>query len=168
MKIQDILLASNVKRWGIVSTIRVQSVAEHAFNVTMIARAIAKQVDIEDDCNIIKYALDHDLDEIFTGDIPTPAKERLGLKTDYNGNSYARCSTEEAMIVKLADVIDALQFLIDNQVGRHAHQVADYLMDKYDQLCLLYESSHPKIVAASHYVINEITAGEYEAEQRTK
>ena len=59
MNINDILLAQNIARWTIVSTIQKQSLAEHLFNVTMIARNIATEANMPDD-KIIKYALDHD------------------------------------------------------------------------------------------------------------
>lgn len=167
MKIQDILLASNVKRWGIVNTIGTQSVAEHSFNVTMIARAIAAELNMKDEC-IIKYALDHDLDEIFTGDIPTPAKERLNIGRSYNGKSYGNLSSEEAMVVKLADMIDGLYFIIDNQIGRHAHIVTESMISKYEQYCDLIAGTHAHIVKAANKITNQITCEVYEAEKRER
>ena len=64
----------------------------------MIARDIAVEADM-DDYMIVKYALDHDLDEIMTGDIPSPAKERMNIKTDYNGKSREQCNEKEKIIV---------------------------------------------------------------------
>lgn len=163
MRIQDIMLAQDVKRWTIVRTIRDQSLAEHTFNVTMIARAIASNLGI-DDTKIIKYALDHDLDEILTGDIPTPAKERLKISTSYDGKSFKECNSREASIVAMADIIEAIAFITDNQVGRHAHSVGNYLMDRFQQRCNLIGAADPTLVDACNAVVSDLLNGKYEAE----
>lgn len=163
MRIQDILLAQDVKRWTIVRTIRDQSLAEHTFNVVMIARAIAKELGV-DDTKIIKYALDHDLDEILTGDIPTPAKDRLKISTSYDGKSFSECDSQEASIVAMADIIEAIAFITDNQVGRHAHVVANYLMDRYQQRCNLIGAADPALIKACDKIVTDLTTGKYETE----
>ena len=163
MRIQDIMLAQDVKRWTIVRTIRDQSLAEHTFNVVMISRAIAANLGI-DDTKIIKYALDHDLDEILTGDIPTPAKDRLKISTSYDGKSFEECNSQEASIVALADIIEAIAFITDNQVGRHAHVVADYLMNRYQRRCDLVGAMDPKLIDACNKVVKDLLDGKYEAE----
>jgi HD superfamily phosphodiesterase len=163
MEIQDIMLAQDVKRWTIVRTIRDQSLAEHTFNVTMIARAIARKLNI-DDCRIIKYALDHDLDEILTGDIPTPAKARLKISTSYDGKSFKECDSRESSIVAMADIIEAIAFITDNQVGRHAHTVGDYLMDRFQNRCNLIGAMDPALVEACNSVVKDLLSGKYEAE----
>jgi len=163
MRIQDIMLAQDVKRWTIVRTIKNQSLAEHTFNVTMIARAIACRMGV-DDTKIIKYALDHDLDEILTGDIPTPAKERLKINTAYDGKSFKECDSTEASIVALADIIEAIAFITDNQVGRHAHTVGDYLMNRYQSRCDLVGALNPELIAACNDVVKDLLDGKYEAE----
>ena len=164
MKIQDLMLAQDVKRWTIVRTIRDQSLAEHTFNVVMIARAICKELAV-DDTKVIKYALDHDLDEILTGDIPTPAKERLSINTAYDGKSFKECNGEEKSIVALADMIEAIAFITDNQVGRHAHTVGDYLMKRYQSRCDLIGTMSPKLIQACNTVVGYLLDGDYEAEQ---
>jgi len=163
MKIQDLMLAQDVKRWTIVRTIRDQSLAEHMYNVTMIARAIAANLGI-DDTKIIKYALDHDLDEILTGDIPTPAKERLKINTAYDGKSFSACNSREASVVAMADIIEAIAFITDNQVGRHAHHVGNKLMIRYKNRCDLIGSADPALVEACNSVVRDLLEGKYEAE----
>ncbi len=163
MQIQDIMLAQDVKRWTIVRTIRDQSLAEHTFNVVMIARDIAARMGIND-TKIIKYALDHDLDEILTGDIPTPAKDRLKINTSYDGKSFKECDSQEASIVSMADMIEAIAFITDNQVGRHAHIVADYLQERYQSRCNLIGSVNPKLIGACNAVIKSLLNGKYETE----
>ena len=164
MKIQDVLLASSVKRWTVVNTIHQQNLAEHTFNVVMIARAIAKRLGI-DDTKIIKYALDHDLDEILTGDIPTPAKRRLGIDTTpYEGKARKACNSDEISVVVMADLIEAVVFIMDNQVGRHAHTVADKIMDRFKMKCDFLLVTDPKLVGACDAVINDLLEGGFEVE----
>lgn len=166
MKILDILLASNIKRFAIVKTIHEQSVAEHSFNVCMIARAICKYAGIEDDSRVIKYALDHDLDEVFTGDLPTPAKKRLRIVGDYKGKSYVQLDNRERCIVKLADQIDGIHFIVDNQVGRHGAIVAEDLVARYEEFCENWRVTFPEVIAAAGEVVDQLTAGEYEVEKK--
>lgn len=77
---REIRDASFVKRWSIVRTIRDQSIAEHQYFVTMYANDIASALDLPQMLHLalLQQCLWHDLkDEIFTGDIPGPAKRAL-------------------------------------------------------------------------------------------
>lgn len=165
MNINDLLLAQNIKRWTIVSTIHDQSLAEHSFNVCMIARCICTEADI-DDTKVIKYALDHDLDEIKTGDIPSPAKARMGIKNEYKGKSKDDCNNEELAIVKAADLLDALLFIKYNNHDRHGKQVQGYMEKKwYDFM----EETHflmPAVGAAIENVYSMLEFGTFDVEQR--
>lgn len=127
LMIQDILRASHTKRWTIARTAVNQSLAEHTFNVVMIARAIAKEACI-DDSKVIKYALEHDLDEILTGDMPTPAKDRLDMHFPSGGKNSI--DSAEYAIVKASDIIEALWFITEAGVGRHSDQIKKYLEEK--------------------------------------
>lgn len=142
LEIQDILRAQEVHRWNIVATIRNQSLAEHTFNVVFIARAICKEMNHPDDA-VIKLALEHDLDEIVTGDIPTPTKDRmrqLGFNPDdvHGGEVKSRGGIAKA-IVKAADMIEASWFIEQNAITRHAQEVKQYMMartrDHLDIMC---------------------------------
>ena len=117
-----------------------------------------------DDTKIIKYALDHDLDEILTGDIPTPAKDRLNISTSYAGKSFEECDSREASVVAMADIIEAIAFITDNQVGRHAHTVGNYLMKRYKQRCDLIGAADPDLVTACNTIVKYLLDGKYEAE----
>lgn len=70
------LQLSYVKRWVVAPTYRDQTVAEHVYRVTMIARAICFALDYDaiETGMIIGMALTHDSDEVMTGDIPGPSK----------------------------------------------------------------------------------------------
>lgn len=165
MKIQDILLMQDVKRWIIVRTSVQQSNAEHTFNVTMIARAIAKEANMPDE-RIAKYALDHDLDEVMTGDMPSPSKIKLGLKgKGYEGSSKSLCSAEEVLIVEVADIMEAVIFISENGLGRHGQLVSQKLTKKFIEKLQFVDGLYPHIGTASQAVWDSITSGEYDIEK---
>lgn len=133
LTLKQILRASHVRRWNIVATARDQSVAEHIFNVCMIARALCKRLDM-DDREIIKAALEHDLDEVVFGDIPSPMKAKLksdGININsYVGNIMRKLTPFQETILKTADLIDAVHFLQDHAVGSHAEEVCQEVRDR--------------------------------------
>jgi 5'-deoxynucleotidase YfbR-like HD superfamily hydrolase len=136
MKINDILRASGVTRWHIVRMVRPQSLAEHTFDVVMVARAIASIAGI-DDYEIIKAALLHDLDEIVTGDIPTPTKVRARangweLNDLYKSITGRELSPDESLIIRLADKLADLYWLWLHAVGPHANQVYEGMAEHYN------------------------------------
>lgn len=137
MKINDILRASGVTRWHIVRTLRPQSLAEHTFDVVMIARAIAKIAGY-DDYEIIKAALLHDLDEIVTGDIPTPTKQKARdngweLNDLYKTITGRELSQDESLVIELADKMADLHWLWLHAVGPHANRVYEIMAEQYNE-----------------------------------
>lgn len=127
MKINDILRASDVKRFHIVRTLHDQSLAEHTFNMTMIARRLCKTAGL-DDVNVMKACLAHDLDEVIIGDIPTPTKDRVrkegvDINDLYHEVTGRNLSDIEVTIIKAADLIETLWFLGQNFSGSHSYQV---------------------------------------------
>lgn len=137
LKTNDLLRAQYVKRWHIVATIREQSLAEHTFNVIVIARAIAKECDV-DDREIIKAAFLHDLDEIVTGDIPTATKVRARKNGWELNDLYKRVVDRELTdieekIVKLADIREAVWFLTDNVHTGHGTEVFKYVRHMWNE-----------------------------------
>lgn len=95
------LRAYLVPRWGIISMSRKQSVAEHSYNVAIIVGWLCAVVRMDDADTLmaVQHALMHDADEVYTGDIPSPSKNR----------SLAPNAGIKALI-KLADHIDAYSF----------------------------------------------------------
>ncbi len=81
---EEVMRLSNLKRWGIVEMSRSQSVAEHSYNVAMIAVHIVDRLEnVSSDKTSLRsvvmgWSLAHDLPEVVTGDIPTPLKEMMG------------------------------------------------------------------------------------------
>jgi len=139
LQINEILRAQDVKRWGIVRMHKQQSLAEHSFNVAMIARAFCKAIGIEDE-QVTKAALCHDLDEIITGDIPTPFKamaRRKGTELNdiYKHATGRELNEREAVVLKLADLTEARWFVGEYGYGRHAAVVEVDLGQQLEQFC---------------------------------
>lgn len=96
------LRLSIVKRWGIVKVSREQSVAEHSYNVAVITKRLCVKMFEnwrEWYINFMVEAIEHDQDEVYTGDIPSPCKT---------------FSSNTSPIVKLADLIEAYAFIKHN------------------------------------------------------
>lgn len=142
MFITDALALGIVPRWAIVRTIRPQSVAEHSFNVAIIASEILQLNPhltaggpICRREQVLWHALTHDCDEAVTGDIPRFAKTLI-VKPQREIPQLVKVlpdpmvSMAELKVVKLADRIDAYTFINMNGIGKHAEAVAQRL--KYD------------------------------------
>lgn len=162
MKIQDILRASGVTRWHIVRTTKEQSLAEHLFDVMMIARTIAKVAGVQNDVEIMKAAIVHDLDEIITGDIPTPTKQKArnrgwDLNTLYKNVTGRRLQAHEEKIIKLADIIADIYWLRLHGIGEHAMMVQAELGER---LAEEVEKSPQSIGIAADKVYTWVLHGE--------
>lgn len=120
---------SIVMRWGIVRTIQRQSVQEHVGRVALIAPRIATRYFGVPDTNykflynLSRAALLHDQYEAFTGDLPTPAKRHMDVKSVEH---HFRNKVQEAWyddeltlkILKAADCFEALCFLgVERDLG---------------------------------------------------
>lgn len=139
MKLSDKLRAQYVQRWTTVHLTHRQSLAEHSFNVALIAMELSSIVFGDYDelfsNQVLYYAITHDLDEVITGDIPSPTKRRLIdfcpeieniLGTANAPNSLTEYSSEMvANIVKIADIIESAFQVKQHGDGIHARQVAD-------------------------------------------
>jgi 5'-deoxynucleotidase YfbR-like HD superfamily hydrolase len=104
----------------------------------MIARAIAKIAGY-DDAEITKAALLHDLDEIVTGDIPTPTKQKARdngweLNDLYKEITGRELSADEALVIQLADKMADLHWLWLHALGPHANRVYESMADHYNEL----------------------------------
>lgn len=161
MKANEWLRASYTKRWTIINTSRTQSIAEHSFNVTGIAVRLAQamgwsgMLHHSEHMKLVTWALSHDIVEVYTGDIPTPFKRALEqnganiLKAEeqflkeYGGMSREVEGTEVGMIVKMADMIEAIWFLKDHGVGQHAEKVLHGLYDNLYDMTDKYEKEFP-------------------------
>lgn len=133
MEIHDILRAHGVTRWHTVPLTRNQTLAEHLFNVTMIARDICRRIDV-DDAEVIKLTLEHDLDEVVFGDIPSPAKSVYGMVEPYRGKNKPTCSQLAVDIVKLADTVEAYWYIKQYGAGRLGTSARVYMKSAVDAM----------------------------------
>lgn len=164
MKTYELLRASHTKRWTIVNTARTQTIAEHSFNVAMISQKIAEAIGLdivinpENLCKLQSWALMHDIPEVFTGDLPTPFKrslERHGADIEAIEEEYAPGyaeladmaeGTEYGMVVKLADLMEAIWFLSENGLGMHARHVLNGMYDQLTEMVEEYAEAFPDLV----------------------
>jgi len=142
LTINEKLRTAHVKRWQIVRVNREQTLAEHLYRVWLIADEIALQMGLDDDIRelIGKWALNHDIPEVLTGDICTPVKlamreaiprnnplRVIELELDLNYKKLYLNTKERHPIVldivKLADIIEAVDFLSVEAIGAHAQKV---------------------------------------------
>lgn len=118
---------STVKRWGVIPTVRTQTVAEHCYHMSWIALWLLEQsgqlceLSPPAEVWLHRVIMLHDESEAFTGDIPSPMKGHINLS-----RSLSRLESMHALGVShfedefhslahdvyvLADILEALLFL---------------------------------------------------------
>lgn len=117
--IEAVMRFHAVKRWHMIDTTRQQTLAEHSANVALLSYLIAVTAPgmfFGPAQYIALHALVHDLEEVFTGDIPSHTKRWIGgikeledtvlpnvFKVEHDRNS--------ALLVKLCDLADGIRFI---------------------------------------------------------
>jgi hypothetical protein len=152
LSIQDKLRASDVKRWHVVATKKTQSLAEHSFNVGIIAMEILKRFGEPENWagEVARLALLHDIHEVREGDVPTPAKDKPSY--DFSG------TITPGMIVKMADTIEAFHFIRDNQIDRYGYKAVGYMRKMIDDMLNQLEFAY---AAHLENIIKDLHSGEY-------
>lgn len=143
---------SVVKRWSVIQTIREQSVAEHSFNVALIALRITEKwfaiTGSKLQTAVLKHALFHDWWESVTGDPPTYMKRFIdeagaiaAFKADGTSEGIDLSDVDRdfvKFVVKAADIIEAIIFLRmevslgNRSVTRHIDNLEDKLINFFD------------------------------------
>ena len=98
-----------VPRWSVVPTIRQQKVDQHAFSVARIADHLMESHEdksVEFRLLVLRKCLEHDDDEAVYGDTPSPSK---------NGAYNPKHVDPEVVVMKVADVLEAVLFLYEEQ-----------------------------------------------------
>jgi hypothetical protein len=119
--VETVMRMHAVKRWHMIDTTRVQTLAEHSANVALLAMMIAKTAPIEwfDTFAVVAAAaLVHDVPETFTGDIPSHTKRHLDdklLGDLENAVTHPVFNVEinhhTKRLIKLCDIADGIRFI---------------------------------------------------------
>lgn len=126
VSISEALRLSQVKRYPICHTGRDQNVAEHSYNVMLIATRLVGEDNPALAREVVMYALTHDMDEVFTGDIPSSFKRRLRAECPAVIpvlDGAPKASPKVRLIVKVADLIEAIYFLDEFGGSRWSDEV---------------------------------------------
>lgn len=128
-----------VPRWQIAPVLRRQSVAEHSFHVAHTALWLLQFSEGKDawtlqsgentrilplESEVILYALTHDIDEAAKGDAPSSSKPA----PDYSEWPQVK------IIVKVADILEAMAFLFEEQLMGNAHFTAEIFIERQKAL----------------------------------
>lgn len=166
LTLADLARSGHVTRWHSVRTSRDQTLAEHHYMVTRISNRLAKDVigpDLDDSglLKIMEYASLHDTPELLMGDLPSPLKRHIEHISGENNpieaieheiapwltdlkESIRQTNPEYLYIVKLADIMDALVFIIDEGIGAHAQKVVQILKDMLADKLMQAEKVFPQ------------------------
>ena len=145
LEFADLARSGHVTRWHSVRTTRNQTLAEHHYMVTRLSNRLAKEIlgGALDDSGLLRimdYASLHDTPELLMGDLPSPLKRHIeAISGDKNPirmiekeiapwlgemrEEMRRRNPEHLLIVKLADLTDALLFIEHEGIGIHAREV---------------------------------------------
>lgn len=132
LSLADVYRAGDVYRWQIVKVGKQQSLAEHSYQVAMIAARICQYLgkSPEFTARSIWYALIHDLPEVLTGDIASPVKKMIDTQRlqEFEARVHVAgrpCREEEDVeeVVKAADLLEAAKFLTENTNTGHGERV---------------------------------------------
>ena len=172
LRTTELMRASHVKRWQIVLTNRPQSLAEHSFNVAMLAQSIAFncEVDFSTDqlYELMNWALLHDIIEIRTGDLATPFKTKLrqfggedivdraesAFDLGYSMLKRKYIGTSIEAIVKCADMVDAIHFINESGASGHSWRVEMQLREDLQKMLDRYTIVFPALNLDKH--VNDI------------
>jgi hypothetical protein len=119
VNLETVMRFSAVKRWHMVETRKVQTLAEHSALVAALAFVIAQESPgmFFGGCSFAAaYALFHDIPEVFTGDPPTPTKKHCtGLKELESALTPKAfrwmASSNLELMVKLCDLADSIRHI---------------------------------------------------------
>lgn len=146
-----------------VPLLRKQSVAEHSFNVTVIAEAIFKVIvpDGKPPSELYRACLYHDIDETVTGDIPSPTKKKLSIyelgPIDYNRHKMELTSAIITFCLKAADYIDAYMFCATYSSCKYCKEVAHGI---WQNLIAFWKDAPEDYRNAARQILNEARDGE--------
>lgn len=156
-EMETVMRLQAVKRWHMIETTRIQTLAEHTANVALLAWVIALTSPgaFFQASSAASIALVHDTPEAFTGDIPSHTKRSLPPRLlDELERAVTPAiffipsmgpTSREALLVKLCDLADGIRFIRLHGVdvtARHAQTgLEEQLAAKWSEI-----SGWPEVV----------------------
>ena len=123
----------DVARWNMVRLQRGQSVLEHSAAVAFIAARLAQKTGL---CpkTASYWGLMHDIDEATTADIPSHVKRAVkhaGVDMNELYSPFDKVPDEYRQIIKMADKLEGMFWLMEYKHGSHAEWVLTDITDNY-------------------------------------
>lgn len=149
-----VLHQSYVQRWVVAPMYRPQSVAEHAYRVTLIARHLATELGLDvNERNVVTgMALFHDAPEVLTGDMPGPGKAVQWPLLD-----------PLSSLVKVADAIETgTWFLLWGNPGAWQGHPYNEVPRRDVSKIRHYGQAYPHLIWAAENLWRDITGKEME------
>lgn len=115
-----IVRMASIKRWHMIDTTRMQTLAEHSMNVALLAWYIAHTCPdgyFMSPARAAVAGMLHDIEESVTGDIQSITKQFLGpmirdIESDLiPGSLQTECDGDTASLVKICDLADGIRFI---------------------------------------------------------
>jgi len=155
-----LLLAGMVQRYHSVPTITSDTVGEHTFGVVWLCALLSNGTPRAE---LLLAALWHDVPELTVGDMPAPAKRRLGLSEAFAAMeqevlggmlqlSIPKLTVDEQRILTIADRVDGmLHCCYERALG---NQVIEEVYDRFLQYIVQLNptSAEQKIVDAVEHI----------------
>lgn len=170
LTLYDFLRVGHVKRWHNVNTNRDQTVAEHSYMVALIAVHMAVKIvgDPDFTAAVMFEAFFHDMPEVVSGDMPTPAK-RFFRELVKDPDIFKKVDAalmpqvpywphgwyeDAGRFVTMADAIEGAHWIGENGVGNHAKIVAAANWRRLEDLVEKNDIEQP--TAGWYEAVNEV------------
>lgn len=139
-------------RWQVVHTEKQQSVAEHSHMVAVLTTWFCHILGLPPE-EYVLHAIFHDAEEAWIGDVATPAKRLMDKSkipvSDMLGpfaRYYNPINLTVKKVVKIADDVEALRFLVRYTSTTHGKQVYDKITARLnDSLRTLEVDAEPMV-----------------------
>ena len=169
----ETLRLNATSRWGIVQMNRTQSVAEHTFGVATIALHLASKVNITGYqlADLMVHSLTHDLDEIYSGDIPASEKGSFSDALDdwHTAMFPKHCEYKNKLptiikqLVKVADLMEAIIYARRHCIDVRRESIINGL--EHDLHCFIWNKLH---ISTTQRAEVAKAVGELWQEERTR
>lgn len=127
----ELRTAAVVRRWSIVRVHNRDNIAEHSFFVTCYALAIARLLEWKGSlADLMFVAMMHDAEEFITGDMVSPVKHAVLDEAKFDR------FVSEQMFIRLPLVATQLETIMESELGDHIEAIVK-VADKVDAVIFL-------------------------------